>query len=341
MRVLVTGATGYIGSHTLLLLLEHGYEAIAVDNFSNSSPDSLNRIREATNKSFVFEKIDVCDQSSLSNLLNRYPCDGVIHFAGYKSVGESISNPLEYYENNLISTLTLLKIMKESPSILKSKIIFSSSANIYGNSDKQPILEDFPTGVGLTNPYGRTKYFCEEILRDSSVSWPELQAISLRYFNPIGAHPSGMIGEFPDQIPNNLAPYIAKVASGELSEISVFGNDYQTKDGSGVRDFIHVMDLAEGHIAALSYSELGFHAFNLGTGNGTSVFELIKAFEIASSQTLSFEVKARRPGDLAMSVADVTKAINQLGWKPKLSVQDACNSAWNWEQTRQIQKLKF
>lgn len=334
MRVLVTGATGYIGSHTVLLLLEHGFEVVAVDNFSNSGTDSLNRIREATNKSFVFEKIDVCDQSSLSNLLNLYPCDSVIHFAGFKSVGESINNPLEYYENNLNSTLTLLKIMKESPSVLKSKIIFSSSANIYGNSDRQPILEDFPTGVGLTNPYGRTKYFCEEILRDASASWPELQAISLRYFNPIGAHPSGLIGEFPDKIPNNLAPYITKVASGELSEISVFGNDYQTEDGSGVRDFIHVLDLAEGHIAALNYSEQGFHAFNLGTGKGTSVFELIKAFEIASSRTLPFSVKARRPGDLAISVADVTKATNELGWKPKLSVLDACISAWSWEQTR-------
>ena len=338
MRILVTGATGYIGSHTVLLLLEHGYEVVAVDNFSNSDNDSLNRIRETTNHSFVFEQIDVCDQSSLTNLLIRNPCDAVIHFAGFKSVGESINKPLEYYENNLNSTLTLLKIMKEFPAVLKSKIIFSSSANIYGNSDKQPILEDFPTGVGLTNPYGRTKYFCEEILRDTSASWPELQAISLRYFNPIGAHPSGLIGEFPDKIPNNLAPYITKVASGELSEISVFGNDYRTKDGSGVRDFIHVLDLAEGHIAALNYSEPGFHAFNLGTGKGTSVFELIKAFEIASSRTLPFSVKARRSGDLAISVADVTKATNELGWKPKLSVLDACISAWSWEQTRHNNK---
>jgi UDP-glucose 4-epimerase len=334
MRVLVTGATGYIGSHTVLLLMENGHEVIAVDNFSNSDSQSLDRLHGLSPRPFVFRELDVRDEARLTELLEDYPCDAVIHFAGFKSVGESIRKPLEYYENNIVSTLTLLKISHENSHLLKPKIIFSSSANIYGNSEHQPISEEHPTGVGLTNPYGKSKYFCEEVLRDACASQASLQVVCLRYFNPIGAHPSGMLGEVPDEIPNNLAPNITKVALGDSPEISVFGADYSTRDGTGIRDFIHVMDLAAGHIAAVNFTKPGFHAFNLGTGIGTSVFELIAAFQIATSRKLPVKVQNRRPGDLAISIADPTKANAELNWTARLTIQDACESAWKWESFR-------
>lgn len=334
MRVLVTGATGYIGSHTVMLLLEQGYEVLAVDNFSNSNSDSLIRLQQIAPKPFIFKEADVCDYNEMDEILEANPCDATIHFAGFKSVGESISKPIEYYENNLLSTINLLKLAKNKPYILGPKIIFSSSANIYGNADVQPVSEESTTGSGLTNPYGKTKYFCEEILRDMCAAQDDFQAICLRYFNPIGAHHSGMIGESPDKIPNNIAPFITKVASGELPEILVFGNDYDTKDGSGVRDFIHVMDLAAGHIAALKFDKAGFHAYNLGTGVGTSVLELIEEFRNATSKPIPYSIVGRRQGDIALSIANPEKSKKDLQWSSEMTIKQACESAWAWEQFR-------
>lgn len=331
MRVLVTGGAGYIGSHTVLSLLEQGHIPIVVDNLSNSSFESLNRVSEITGKAIEFHNIDLCDEHAFHPFMREQSYDAILHFAGYKAVGESVANPLKYYENNIGSTVSLLKAINASTSAAPPKVIFSSSATVYGNSTELPLTESSKTGEGITNPYGFTKFVCERILTDTAEANPAFQAIALRYFNPIGAHVSGRIGENPSGIPNNLAPFITQVASGKLSELSVFGDDYDTADGTGVRDYIHVMDVAEGHVAALSLTESGFHAINLGTGKGTSVIELIKAFEKVVGAPIPFSVSPRRPGDIAACYADTSLAKQLLGWSSTRDIFEACADAWRWQ----------
>ena len=331
MRVFVTGGAGYIGSHTVLSLLEQGHVPVVVDNLSNSSVESLNRVTEITGKPIEFHNIDLCDEEAFQSFMRDQNFDAILHFAGYKAVGESVADPLKYYENNIGSTVSLLKAIKATTSTTPPKVIFSSSATVYGSSTELPLTESSKTGDGITNPYGFTKFVCERILSDTAEANPAFQAIALRYFNPIGAHESGRIGEDPKGIPNNLAPYITQVASGKLSELSVFGDNYDTADGTGVRDYIHVMDVAEGHVAALSFSEPGFHAVNLGTGQGTSVFELLKAFETVVGQPISFTVAPRRPGDVAACFADTSLANRLLGWSSTREIFEACADAWRWQ----------
>ena len=331
MRVLVTGGAGYIGSHTVLSLLEQGHIPVVVDNLSNSSVESLNRVTEITGKPIEFYNIDLCDEDAFQSFMREQSFDAVLHFAGFKAVGESVANPLKYYENNIGSTVSLLKAINATTSTTPPKVIFSSSATVYGSSTELPLTESSKTGEGITNPYGFTKYVCEGILKDTVAANPAFQAIALRYFNPIGAHESGRIGEDPAGIPNNLAPYITQVASGKLSELSVFGDDYDTADGTGVRDYIHVMDLAEGHVAALGLNDLGFHAVNLGTGQGTSVFELLNAFENVVGRQIPFAVTPRRPGDIAACYADTSLAKQLLGWSSTRDIAEACADAWRWQ----------
>lgn len=332
MRVLVTGGAGYIGSHTVLALVEKGHEAVVVDNLSNSSLESLRRVETLTGASIPFHELDVCDSQALRRVLEVSPIDAAIHFAGLKSVGESVSEPLRYYRNNLESTMSLIECLLETSSgNHPPRIIFSSSATVYGIPNSLPITEDAQTGTGITNPYGQTKYVCERILSDVCVAEPNFQAIALRYFNPIGAHPSGVIGEDPAQIPNNLSPYITQVAVGRLERLGIFGDDYPTPDGTGVRDYIHVMDLAEGHVAALNNATPGFHAINLGTGHGTSVFELLHAFEAAAGRPIPYEVLPRRAGDIPACFAATDTAQSFLGWQAQRSIEEACRDAWNWQ----------
>lgn len=331
MRVLVTGGAGYIGSHTVLSLLEQGHIPIVVDNLSNSSFESLNRVSEITGKSIEFNNIDLCNELAFHSFMRSQTFDAIMHFAGFKAVGESVANPLKYYENNIGSTVSLLKAINASTSTAPPKVIFSSSATVYGRSTELPLTESSKTGEGITSPYGFTKFVCERILTDTVAANPAFQAIALRYFNPIGAHESGRIGEDPAGIPNNLAPYITQVASGKLSELSVFGNDYDTTDGTGVRDYIHVMDVAEGHVAALALSEPGFHAVNLGTGKGTSVYELLKAFEACVGKPIPTAIHPRRPGDIATCYADTSKAKTLLGWSSIRDINLACEDAWRWQ----------
>lgn len=331
MKVLVTGGAGYIGSHTVLALLEQGHIPVVVDNLSNSSVESLNRVSEITGKSIEFHKIDLCDELAIHSFMRKQTFDAILHFAGYKAVGESVANPLKYFDNNIGSTISLLKAVDASTSASPPKVIFSSSATVYGNSTELPLTELSKTGEGITNPYGYTKFVCERILKDTGVANPAFQAIALRYFNPIGAHESGKIGEDPEGIPNNLAPFITQVASGKLSELSIFGDDYDTADGTGIRDYIHVMDVAEGHVAALDFSEPGFHAVNLGTGQGTSVFELLKAFESVVGRPIPFTVTPRRPGDIAECYADTSLAKKLLGWSSTREISKACADAWRWQ----------
>lgn len=331
MRVLVTGGAGYIGSHTVLSLLEQGHIPVVVDNLSNSSVESLNRVTEITGKPIEFYNIDLCDEDAFQSFMREQSFDAVLHFAGFKAVGESVANPLKYYENNIGSTVSLLKAINATTSTTPPKVIFSSSATVYGSSTELPLTESSKTGEGITNPYGFTKFVCEGILKDTVTANPAFQAIALRYFNPIGAHESGRIGEDPAGIPNNLAPYITQVASGKLSELSVFGDDYDTADGTGVRDYIHVMDLAEGHVAALRLNDLGFHAVNLGTGQGTSVFELLNAFENVVGRQIPFAVTPRRPGDIAACYADTSLAKQLLGWSSTRDIAEACADAWRWQ----------
>lgn len=331
MRVLVTGGAGYIGSHTVLSLIENGHIPVVIDNLSNSSRESLNRVSKLTGTEIEFHQFDLCQEDSLKQFMSGQNFDAIFHLAGFKSVAESVKKPLEYYQNNVGSTLSILKSINAANNPKPPKFIFSSSATVYGSSSELPVTESSKTGEGITNPYGFTKLFCEQILSDTAIANPSFRAISLRYFNPIGAHNSGLIGEDPQEIPNNLAPYITQVASGALKELSVFGDDYDTPDGTGVRDYIHVMDLAEGHVAALNLNDPGFYAVNLGTGKGTSVFELISAFEEAVGEVIPYSVAPRRSGDIAASYADTALAKELFDWTSQRSITDACRDAWKWQ----------
>lgn len=328
MSVLVTGGAGYIGSHTLIALCEAGMEPIVVDNLYNSRKESLERVEKITGKEIKFYEADVRDREAMENIFSENNIEAVIHFAGLKAVGESVAKPLEYYDNNLHSTLVLCDVMRNHG---VKKIVFSSSATVYGVAKTMPLKEGMP--IGAINPYGRTKLFIEEILRDIFISDPEWSIALLRYFNPIGAHESGTIGEDPKGIPNNLMPYIAQVAVGRLEKLHVFGNDYNTIDGTGVRDYIHVVDLADGHVKAVQWvlKGSGCEAINLGTGNGTSVLQLKDAFEKASGVTIPFVIDPRRPGDPDEVYADPAKAKELLGWEAKLSVEKMCEDSWRWQ----------
>ena len=328
MSVLVTGGAGFIGSHTLISLINAGFEPIVVDNLSNSKVEALHRVEKIVGKKIKFYENDVCDETALEKIFSENTIDSVIHFAGLKAVGESVVKPIEYYDNNIMSTLTLCKVMRKHN---VKKIIFSSSATVYGAATTVPLTEDMPTGA--TNPYGKTKLFIEHILSDIFVSDNDWSVVLLRYFNPIGAHESGTIGEDPKSIPNNLMPYIAQVAVGKLEKLHVFGDDYNTPDGTGVRDYIHVVDLADGHVKAVEWvmANKGCEAINLGTGKGTSVLELKNAFEKASGVTVPFVIDPRRPGDLGEVYADASKAKNILGWEAKFDVDRMCADSWRWQ----------
>jgi UDP-glucose 4-epimerase len=332
MRVLVTGGTGYIGSHTVLELIEQGHEPVVIDNLVNSSPEALRRVSHLAGREIEFHDQDVTDAVAVTRILTESPCEAVIHFAGLKAVGESVAQPLRYYRNNLLATISVIEAVQATATALApGRIIFSSSATVYGDPGALPITENVPVGVGVTNPYGWTKSMGEQILADAVAATSGFQVIALRYFNPVGAHPSGQIGEDPTGIPNNLAPYVAQVAGGRRDRVGIFGTDYETVDGTGVRDYIHVMDLAAGHAAALRFDEPGFHAINLGSGKGTSVRELIHAFEEASGRTIPVEVLPRRSGDIASSVADPTRARQLLGWSTSRTIEEACADAWRWQ----------
>ena len=328
MTILVTGGAGYIGSHTAVELLEAGHDVVVADNLCNASEESVARVEQIAGKKVRFYKVDVRDAAALEQIFAENAIDWVIHFAGLKAVGESVAKPLEYYDNNLGSTLTLLEEMRKRG---VKKIVFSSSATVYGTPEKLPLDENCRTG-GTTNPYGTSKYMQEQILRDLYVSDPGWTIALLRYFNPVGAHASGLIGEDPKGIPNNLTPYIAKVAIGELPEIGVFGDDYPTPDGTGVRDYIHVVDLAKGHVAAIhALEEPGVYTYNLGTGIGYSVLDVIHAFERACGRKLPYTVKPRRAGDIAACYADAGKAKRELHWQAQRGLDDMCASLWNWQ----------
>ena len=328
MRVLVTGGAGYIGSHTVLSLLEAGYDVLIADNFINSKPAVLDRLKILSGKPFDFVECDLSDGSATDALFSRNDFDAVIHFAGLKAVGESVHKPLAYYHNNLFSTIHLLEAMNRR-SI--TRFVFSSSATVYGDPENVPVAEDAPLSV--TNPYGRTKLMVEDILRDACRANPALRVSLLRYFNPIGAHPSGLIGEDPADIPNNLLPYIAQVAVGRLNAVPIYGGDYPTPDGTGVRDYIHVMDLAEGHVSALRRLEqsAGIHCYNLGTGLGYSVLDILSAFERACGKSLPYQITDRRAGDVAALYADPRLAATELGWRARRSLDDMCRDTWNWQ----------
>ena len=329
MNVLVTGGAGYIGSHTCVELLEAGHTPIVVDNLCNSSEVSLQRVREITGKEVVFIRGDVRDEALLDQVLEQYRPACAIHFAGLKAVGESVEKPLAYYDNNLRSTLSLCRAMARAG---VKRIIFSSSATVYYGDNEMPLGEDARTG-GCTNPYGWTKYMCEQILRDTAKADPEWSVVLLRYFNPVGAHPSGLIGEAPNGIPNNLMPYISQTAIGRLPELRVFGNDYPTRDGTGVRDYIHVVDLAKGHVAAIRHlmEHTGEAVFNLGTGQGYSVLEMVEAFQRVNQVSVPYRIAPRRAGDLAVCYADPSKSARELGWKAELGLENMCRDAWNWQ----------
>ena len=328
MRILVTGGAGYIGSHTVLALLDAGYDVLIADNFVNSKPEVLNRLQSLSSKPFSFEEVDLTNAQATDAMFDQYSIDGVIHFAALKAVGESVRKPLEYFRNNLDSTFNLLFSMRKHG---VNQIVFSSSATVYGDPVSVPIREDF--ALSVTNPYGRTKLMIEDILRDVAVAQPELRIGLLRYFNPVGAHASGMIGEDPNGIPNNLMPYIAQVAVGKLPALRIFGNDYPTPDGTGVRDYIHVVDLAKGHVAALKKLQegAGVYTYNLGTGVGYSVLDVLHAFEKACGKTLPYEIVARRPGDVAACYADPEKAARELGWRAEFGIERMCADAWRWQ----------
>ena len=330
MRILVTGGAGYIGSHTCIELLEQGHEVVVVDNLCNSSQVSLERVEAITGKKVTFYKVDLLDREGLSGVFDREAIDSVIHFAGLKAVGESVAKPLEYYHNNITGTLILCDVMRAHH---VKKIIFSSSATVYGDPAFVPITEDCPRGA-ITNPYGQTKSMLEQILTDLHTADPEWSVILLRYFNPVGAHKSGLIGEDPAGIPNNLTPYITQVAVGKLKEVGVFGDDYDTADGTGVRDYIHVVDLALGHVKALEKivsSEPLVRIYNLGTGRGFSVLQMIQAFSKACGRPIPYSIKPRRPGDIGSCYADVSLAKKELGWEAKRGIDEMCEDSWRWQ----------
>ncbi len=328
MKVLVTGGAGYIGSHTCVELLNAGYEVVVVDNLVNSKEESLKRVQEITGKSLQFYKLDLLDKEALRNVFENEKPDAVIHFAGLKAVGESVKVPLLYYHNNLLSTINLLELMNE---FSVKQLVFSSSATVYGEPKSVPITEDFP--LHATNPYGRTKLMLEEILKDVYAADNSLSITLLRYFNPVGAHESGRIGEDPKGTPNNLMPYISQVAVGKLPKLSIFGGDWPTPDGTGVRDYIHVVDLATGHVAALNKmnDQTGVHIFNLGTGKGVSVLELVKAFENATGTEIPYQIVDRRAGDIPECYADSSKAQKELGWSATRTIEDMCKDSWHWQ----------
>ena len=328
MKILVTGGAGYIGSHTCVELLQEGYDVAVLDNLSNSSEESLHRVEKITKKSLTFFQADLLDKAAVTRIFDRFKADAVIHFAGLKAVGESVTMPLTYFHNNISGTLNLLSEMAQSG---PKNIVFSSSATVYGDPASLPITEEFP--LSATNPYGRTKLMIEEILGDLFRADPEWNIALLRYFNPVGAHASGLIGEDPQGIPNNLVPFISRVAIGSLDRLQVFGNDYDTPDGTGVRDFIHVTDLARGHIKTLPklFSNSGIVTYNLGTGRGFSVLEMVKGFQRASGRTIPYEIVPRRPGDIAACWADPAKAKTELGWEAVKSLEDMCKDTWKWQ----------
>ncbi|MFO7623912.1 MAG: UDP-glucose 4-epimerase GalE [Anaerolineales bacterium] len=328
MKILITGGAGYIGSHTCVELLQAGYEIIVIDNLTNSSEESLRRVQQISGKNLIFHKIDLLDAVALQALFEIHQIGAVIHFAGLKAVGESISIPLHYYQNNVSGSLTLLQAMQRAQ---VRKIVFSSSATVYGDPQSVPIREDFP--LSATNPYGRSKLMIEDILRDLYASDNRWDIALLRYFNPVGAHPSGEIGEDPRGIPNNLVPYIAQVAVGKLPQLRVFGGDYPTPDGTGIRDYIHVVDLAVGHIQALKVLDQnpGLVTYNLGTGRGYSVLEVLRSFEVASGRSIPYTIVERRPGDVAASYADPSMAESVLNWKAQRGIDDMCADVWRWQ----------
>ncbi|MCK9478278.1 MAG: UDP-glucose 4-epimerase GalE [Firmicutes bacterium] len=329
MKVLVTGGAGYIGSHTCVRLIENGHEIAVLDNLSNSNEKALQRVKSITGADFKFYKADLLDKEALNSVFSNERYDAVIHFAGLKAVGESVEIPLKYYANNVSGTINLCEAMKNNN---VKKLVFSSSATVYGNPKSLPITEDFP--VGATNPYGQTKLMIEYILKDLYLSDNSWDIALLRYFNPIGAHPSGLIGEDPRGIPNNLLPYISQVAVGRLPYLNVYGNDYDTPDGSGVRDYIHVIDLADGHIKAIDKlnANPGLVTYNLGTGNGFSVFEMIRAYEKASKRKIEYKIMPRRQGDIAACYANTDKAKNELGFQTLYGIDDMCESSWKWQE---------
>lgn len=329
MKILVTGGAGYIGSHTTLALLEAGYEVVVLDNLCNSSDAALHAIEGICGKSALMIRGDVCDRALLDRIFREHQIDAVLHFAGLKAVGESVRKPLDYYENNVGGSITLCQAMAAAGVF---RLVFSSSATVYGEPEQMPIREDFPTGIP-TNPYGQSKLIVENVLRDLSQAEPRWSIALLRYFNPIGAHHSGHMGEDPSGIPNNLLPYISQVAVGSLQELSIFGDDYPTIDGTGVRDYIHVVDLADGHLKALQSiaDRPGIHTWNLGTGDGYSVMQVLHAFEQASGRPVPYRVMPRRSGDIAESWADASKAARELGWKATRSLQDMVTDTWRWQ----------
>ena len=328
MKILVTGGAGYIGSHTCVELLESGYEVVVIDNLVNSNPESLNRVAQITGKTVAFYEGDVRDEALLKKIFAENEISCVSHFAGLKAVGESVAEPLMYYDNNLISTINLIKVMNQFGC---KNLVFSSSATVYGRAETMPIYEDFPTSA--TNPYGRTKLFIEEILKDFQKANPQFNIAILRYFNPVGAHESGLIGEDPKGIPNNLMPYISRVSVGELKELSVFGNDYNTPDGTGVRDYIHVVDLAEGHVKAINKlaQNCGLVIYNLGTGVGYSVLDMVNAYNKFCGNTVKYKIAPRRPGDVDICYANSDKAYKELGWKATKTLEDMCSSTHNFQ----------
>ena len=331
MKILLTGGAGYIGSHAAVVLSEAGHEVVVLDNLSNSDAGILDRIAVILNKHLPFIKGDVRDTSLIKTVLDEFKIDAVMHFAGLKSVGESIEDPINYFWNNVQGTISILQAMEE---VNVKTLVFSSSATVYGNPEYLPLDEKHPTSV--INPYGRNKLHIEEILSDVVATNKEWRVISLRYFNPVGSHDSGLIGEDPRGIPNNLVPIIANVASGAISYLNIYGNDYETPDGTAIRDYIHVMDLAEGHLSALEYilKQEGFHLVNLGTGVGTSVLEMIKAYELANNLKINYQFASRRFGDVAVCFADVEKAKLQLGWEAKRTLSQMCQSSWSWQQAK-------
>lgn len=328
MKVLVTGGTGFIGSHTAVALLDAGHQVHLLDNLVGSKAEVADRIKAITGTDVPLTVCDLRDADAVRGVLVGGDFDAVIHFAGLKAVGDSVAQPVAYYDNNLGSTLTLLQVMQEAG---VHRLIFSSSATVYGSCDQLPVPETAPVGVGITNPYGQTKFMGEQILRDTAAADPRLHLTTLRYFNPVGAHPSGLIGEDPLSTPTNLLPFVAQVAAGLRPEVVVHGDDYPTPDGTGVRDYIHVVDLAAGHLAALERSRPGFQVYNLGTGRGHSVLEVVAAFAAAAGGPVPHRVGPRRPGDIATSYADPALAERELGWTARLTLEDACRDAWRWQ----------